>query len=99
MDFLKTCDILKCFKCFVLKKLIHLLALVKCSVIYHQSMSFADPSSFSIIIISHNLHQVFSLADHIYVMRSGEVVASVDTLDSSVSQLQELILSQEENCV
>lgn len=47
------------------------------------------------IIISHNLHQVFSLADHIYVMRSGEVIASVDTRDSSVSQLQELILSQE----
>lgn len=51
------------------------------------------------IIISHNLHQVFSLADHIYVMRSGEIVASVDTMDSSVSQLQELILSQEESRV
>ena len=47
------------------------------------------------IIISHNLHQVFSLADHIYVMRSGEVIASVDTMNSSVSELQELILSQE----
>lgn len=51
------------------------------------------------IIISHNLHQVFSLADHIYVMRSGEVIASVDTCNSSVSELQELILSQEESCV
>ena len=51
------------------------------------------------IIISHNLHQVFSLADHIYVMRSGEVIASVDTCNSSVSELQELILSQEENRV
>ena len=47
------------------------------------------------IIISHNLHQVFSLADHIYVMRSGEVIASVDTRNSSVSELQNLILSQE----
>ena len=44
------------------------------------------------IIISHNLHQVFSLADHIYVMRSGEVIASVDTCNSSVSELQELIV-------
>lgn len=51
------------------------------------------------IIISHNLHQVFSLADHIYVMRFGEVVASVDTMDSSVSQLQEIILRQEESRV
>ena len=51
------------------------------------------------IIISHNLHQVFSLADHIYVMRSGEVIASVDTCNSSVSELQELILSQEESRV
>lgn len=47
------------------------------------------------IIISHNLHQVFYLADHIYVMRSGEVIASVETQDSSVSELQDLILSQE----
>lgn len=47
------------------------------------------------IIISHNLHQVFYLADHIYVMRSGEVIASVETRDSSVSELQDLILSQE----
>ena len=49
------------------------------------------------IIISHNLHQVFSLADHIYVMRSGEVIASVETRNSSVSELQNLILSQEES--
>ena len=47
------------------------------------------------LIISHNLHQVFSMADHIYVLRSGCCVASVATRESNLEQLQQLILQLE----
>lgn len=47
------------------------------------------------LIISHNIHQVFDVADYIYVMRSGRCIAGVDTADTTPQQLQELILSRE----
>lgn len=47
------------------------------------------------LIISHNLHQVFDVADYIYVMRSGRCIAGVDTKETTPQQLQELILSRE----
>lgn len=51
------------------------------------------------LIVSHNLAQVFSLADHIYVMRAGEIIASADTADTSAAELQELILRREEGAL
>ena len=47
------------------------------------------------LIISHNLHQVFAMADYIYVMRSGTIIAGVATRDTSVDALQDLILQRE----
>lgn len=47
------------------------------------------------LIISHNIHQVFGVADYIYVMRSGRCIAGVSTADTTPQQLQELILSRE----
>ena len=44
------------------------------------------------IIVSHNLAQVFDLADFVYVMRSGEVIASAATKDITPEDLRELIL-------
>lgn len=48
------------------------------------------------LIISHNLHQVFALADYVYVMRAGRCIAGVATADATPEQLQELILRREE---
>ena len=44
------------------------------------------------ILVSHNLGQVFDLADYVYVMRSGEVIASAATKDITQDELRELIL-------
>ena len=48
------------------------------------------------LIVSHNLQQVFSLADCVYVMRSGKVLLRAETKDTSPEELQALILSREE---
>ena len=47
------------------------------------------------LIISHNIHQVFDIADYIWVMRSGSCIAGVATADTTPQQLQELILNRE----
>ena len=47
------------------------------------------------LIISHNLHQVFALADYIYVLRSGRVIAGAATRDTTIDALQDLILRRE----
>ena len=44
------------------------------------------------LIVSHNLGQVFDLADHIYVMRAGEVLASVAAEDITEAELRRMIL-------
>ena len=48
------------------------------------------------LIVSHNLQQVFSLADCVYVMRSGKVLLRAETKDTSPEELQALILRREE---
>lgn len=48
------------------------------------------------LIISHNLNQVFEIADHIYVMRAGEILASVAASETSPEELRELILRRED---
>lgn len=48
------------------------------------------------LIVSHNLQQVFSLADCVYVMRSGKVLLRAETGDTSPEELQSLILRREE---
>ena len=48
------------------------------------------------LIVSHNLQQVFSLADCVYVMRSGKVLLRAETKDTSPEELQTLILRREE---
>ena len=47
------------------------------------------------LIISHNLHQVFALADFIYVLRSGQIIAGAATRDTTMETLQALILQRE----
>ena len=47
------------------------------------------------LIISHNLHQVFAMADYIYVLRSGQVIAGAATRDTTIETLQALILQRE----
>lgn len=48
------------------------------------------------LIVSHNLHQVFEIADRVYIMRAGEVVMSCSTSDSTVGDVQKAILDAED---
>lgn len=50
----------------------------------------------TIILISHNLFQVFDVADRICVMHNGKLVDSFFTEDSSPQELHELIVAREE---
>lgn len=47
------------------------------------------------LLISHNLQQVFAVADYVYVMRSGRLLAGVATGETTLPALQALILQQE----
>ena len=47
------------------------------------------------LIVSHNLYQVFDVADRVVVMRSGRCVADVRTADSSPEEIHAMILRQE----
>lgn len=47
------------------------------------------------IIIIHNLLQAFEIADSIHIMRSGRIIASVKTKDSSPLEVQDMILEKE----
>jgi len=46
----------------------------------------------AVIVISHNLHQVFEISDRICVMRHGRVAAICKTKESLPSQIVELIM-------
>lgn len=46
---------------------------------------------YTIILISHNMHQVFSLCDRICVMREGCLVAQRDTEKTSIDEVIQLI--------
>ncbi len=48
------------------------------------------------LIVSHNLEQVFDIADHIYVMRSGEILVDTSVSYTSPEELRELILRRED---
>lgn len=47
------------------------------------------------LMISHNLHQVFSIADYVYIMRAGLCDAGTATGETTLEQLQTLILQRE----
>jgi ABC-type sugar transport system ATPase subunit len=47
------------------------------------------------LIISHNLHHVFEIADRIYVMRSGEILMACETANTTEEEIQRMILSTE----
>ncbi len=47
----------------------------------------------AVLIISHNLEHVFSVADRICVMKNGRIVGVVDTADSSHDQIVHMIVS------
>ncbi len=46
----------------------------------------------AVVVISHNLHQVFEISDRICVMRHGQVAAVCKTEDSLPNQIVELIM-------
>ena len=46
----------------------------------------------SVIIITHKLHEVLSLSDRVSVLRKGEYVGTVDTCETTESQLTEMMM-------
>lgn len=46
---------------------------------------------YAVILVSHNLHQVFSVADRIIVMRNGQLIADLLTEETCSSEVMELI--------
>lgn len=48
------------------------------------------------LLVSHNLYQVFDVADRVVVMRAGRRVADVMTAQSSVEAIHAMILEQEQ---
>jgi ABC-type sugar transport system ATPase subunit len=45
----------------------------------------------AVLIVSHNLNDVFAIADRIAVLRLGEMVATVDTADTDAQEIVELM--------
>lgn len=50
----------------------------------------------TLLIVSHDIYQVFGIADRIFVMRAGHCIADIMTKDSSPEQLHRLILEREQ---
>ena len=49
----------------------------------------------TMLIVSHNLFQVFDIADRVVVMRAGKIIADVQTGNATPEMIQELILQRE----
>lgn len=50
----------------------------------------------TLLIVSHDIYQVFGVADRIYVMRAGRCIADIMAGDSSPEELHRLILEREQ---
>ncbi len=50
----------------------------------------------TLLIVSHDIYQVFGIADRIFVMRAGRCIADIMTQDSSPEELHHLILEREQ---
>ena len=50
----------------------------------------------TLLIVSHDIYQVFGIADRIFVMRAGRCIADIMTQDSSPEELHRLILEREQ---
>lgn len=46
---------------------------------------------FSVLVISHDMHQVFEIADRIFIMRNGEIIDNVLKVDTTPMDLMERI--------
>ncbi len=51
----------------------------------------------AIIIITHKMHEVLSLSDRVAVLRKGEYIATVNTAQTSESELTEMMVGQKIN--
>lgn len=53
----------------------------------------------SVILITHKLKEVMSMSDKVTILRRGKIVGSVDTKDTSISELAELMVGRKVNLV
>lgn len=53
----------------------------------------------TLLIVSHDIYQVFDIADRIFVMRAGRCIADIIAADSSPEELHRLILERERGVV
>ena len=60
-----------------------------------ENLRFLQQQGFSVVFISHKLHEVMTITDRVTVLRLGKVVGSVDTPASSRMQLAALMVGRE----
>ena len=60
-----------------------------------ESLRRLQASGLSVVFISHKLIEVMSITDHVTVLRAGEVVGTVNTADTSQSELARLMVGRE----
>ena len=63
------------------------------STITQQLIKNLAVQGYGVIIISHNIQQVFELSDRICVMRQGQVLALVDTKSVTSDDIVSMIVS------
>lgn len=49
---------------------------------------------FSVVFISHKLHEVMAITDHVTVLRLGKVVGEVPTIDTSLNELARMMVGR-----
>ena len=65
----------------------------------HQTMALLHrlhQAGHTLLLVSHDIYQVFDLADRIYVMRAGRCIADIWAKESSPEALHRLILQREQ---
>lgn len=68
----------------------------------HQTMQLLRrlrANGHTMLIVSHDIYQVFDIADRIFVMRAGQCIADILAKDSSPEALHQLILEREQGAV
>lgn len=61
---------------------------IKESAATNELIKMLPEKGFTVLIISHDLHQVFDISDKIYVLRNGEIIKSSNRSDISLNEIK-----------
>ena len=54
----------------------------------------AKDKGYSTIFITHNIHHIYRVADRIVVLRTGEKVGDMNKSETSIEQIEEIIIGK-----